>query len=696
MSQVESKVGPRPANSIQSERTAIDFDIDLLNVFLEGSYEEAAIVQELMQQIERDPILKVDSSYYELNKSEHREVTARKIAQLSTYMERDAPDYDKFQKRLGLLTIIDPQLGTRIGIHLGLFLSALKGNGTDEQFQYWAFDTGAVFLKNVYGCFAMTELAHGSNVAGLETTATFDKDANQFIINTPHIGATKWWIGGAAHSSTHAVVYARLIVNNEDHGVKTFVVPLRDADHNLNPGVAIGDIGAKMGRDGIDNGWIQFSSVVIPREYMLTKYTRIDEDGEVIEPPLAQLAYGALLTGRVTMVRESFRTSQRFMTVALRYAVGRRQFAEKNSEDNAELQLIDYPLHQLRLIPWLAFTYALACGSERLTKEHVLTIEILEAASRSEDFTKIGKAIEKLKNIFISSGMLKSACTWFTANLIDEARQSCGGHGYSSYSGFGKAYNDWVVQCTWEGDNNVLAMSVGRALSQALIKAQKGKKIEGDLSFINDYKQFVGKDVILGQYFDLKVLLICYKAVLIRLADYVVQLLPENNNNWDLFGAEKVTMSKLNAIYYLLEAFIDRINKLSDKGNIKPYLVDLAKLFALSNIDKFSGIFLQFNVISSEQLSELSFEIKRLNKHLRTQVIGLTDAFKFSDTFINSALGSYDGDIYNNYFDIVKMQNKEVKAPYSEVLEKMLHRAPLENREYFQKSKEVLNRLGKL
>ena len=68
-----------------------------------------------------------------------------------------------------------------------------------------------------------------------------------FIIDTPHIGATKWWIGGAAHSATHTVCYARLIVKDVDYGVKTFVVPLRDSNHNLLPGVAIGDIGAKMG-----------------------------------------------------------------------------------------------------------------------------------------------------------------------------------------------------------------------------------------------------------------------------------------------------------------------------------------------------------------------------------------------------------------------------------------------------------------
>lgn len=96
------------------------------------------------------------------------------------------------------------------------------------------------------------ELAHGSNVAGLETTATFDTTTDEFIIHTPNIGATKWWIGGAASTATHCAVFAQLIVKGKKHGVKTFIVQLRDIQtFALRPGILIGDIGKKMGRDGI-------------------------------------------------------------------------------------------------------------------------------------------------------------------------------------------------------------------------------------------------------------------------------------------------------------------------------------------------------------------------------------------------------------------------------------------------------------
>jgi acyl-CoA oxidase len=104
-------------------------------------------------------------------------------------------------------------------------------------------------LNGLVGCFAMTELGHGSNVAGIETTATFDPASDSFIIHTPTLTATKWWIGGAAHSATHSSVFARLIVNGKDYGVKPFIVPLRDPQtYKLKPGISIGDIGMKMVR----------------------------------------------------------------------------------------------------------------------------------------------------------------------------------------------------------------------------------------------------------------------------------------------------------------------------------------------------------------------------------------------------------------------------------------------------------------
>jgi acyl-CoA oxidase len=696
-----SAQGPDPSASIRKEREAAKFDPKAMHYFLEGSAERAELNKTMMQEMERDPILAASTKFFDLTAKENRELTAKRIARLAQYLENES--FDHFNKRLSLVGVFDPSLGTRVGVNLGLFISCIRGNGTFEQLNYWAMVKETAYLKGIYGCFGMTELAHGSNVAGLETTATFDIENDEFIINTPHIGATKWWIGGAAHSSTHCSVYARLIVKGVDYGVKTFIVPLRDADHNLNPGITVGDIGAKMGREGIDNGWIQFSNVRIPRFFMLQKFCKVSREGEVVLPPLEQLAYSALLGGRVMMVLDSFRTSARFATIALRYAVGRRQFKSANgSGDGLETQLLNYPLHQRRLLPYLALAYVLSSGALKLEQTIEDTLNGLDSAVEQEDMGAIMKAIDGMKSLFIDSGSLKSTCTWLTAEVIDNCRQSCGGHGYSAYSGFGKAYNDWVVQCTWEGDNSVLALSIGKPIVKHIIAVlESDKVVKGSSSFLSDTKKFLDNKPVLNNKEDLNDLHKLLRAIevcIIRIGVQAVNVLKANNGSFDSIGAESLAISKLKAHHYLLKEFLVRLDSIEDKS-LAPYLTTLGQLYASSIVlEKFAGDFLTHGVLPTSLASyNNSTHIPNLCQKIRPDVIPLTDSFQFTDMMINSSLGQYDGNIYENYFRTVRTQNPEfnTKAPYSAALEAMLNRSSKDTRDRGEKSEATAAILSK-
>ena len=48
---------------------------------------------------------------------------------------------------------------------------------------------------------------------GMETTATLDKQTDEFILHTPTITATKFWPGSLGVSATHAVVFAKMIID---------------------------------------------------------------------------------------------------------------------------------------------------------------------------------------------------------------------------------------------------------------------------------------------------------------------------------------------------------------------------------------------------------------------------------------------------------------------------------------------------
>ena len=101
----------------------------------------------------------------------------------------------------------DLSLAIKFGVQFGLFGGALFNLGTKKHHDKYLRDTGYLDLS---GCFAMTETGHGSNVRGLEVTATYDKDTDEIIIHSPRFESGKEYIGNAMHSKM-AAVFAQLL-----------------------------------------------------------------------------------------------------------------------------------------------------------------------------------------------------------------------------------------------------------------------------------------------------------------------------------------------------------------------------------------------------------------------------------------------------------------------------------------------------
>lgn len=79
------------------------------------------------------------------------------------------------------------------GFCMQMFIPALLSQATSEQQADWL--PKAMGLKLI-GTYAQTELGHGTFVRGLETTATFDPDTDEFVAHSPTLTSTKWWPGG--------------------------------------------------------------------------------------------------------------------------------------------------------------------------------------------------------------------------------------------------------------------------------------------------------------------------------------------------------------------------------------------------------------------------------------------------------------------------------------------------------------------
>ncbi|GAA5893105.1 hypothetical protein JCM5296_003074 [Sporobolomyces johnsonii] len=678
---VQAKI-PTPRETMARERESPAFDLRRMTFAMGGGQRSVELKERFMQDLERDPLFRLND-IHDLTKAQIRE-----SATMVHYVTNER--LDVFTKRMELIGLADPAFWTRYGVHYGLFLGAIRSGATPNQMSYW-MQKGVLGLNGMVGCFGMTELAHGSNVAGLETTATFDEGPDEFVVHTPSVSATKWWIGGAAHSATHCAVFAQLIVKGVCYGTKTFIVPLRNPKtYALLPGIAIGDIGKKMGRDGIDNGWIQFTNVRVPRAYMLMKHTQVTRDGQVSEPPLAQLTYGALLQGRTAMVADAANVSKKALTIALRYAAVRRQF--KVGSNELETQLLDYPIHQRRLLPLLSQAVAMGFTSLRMTSLFESMTEQLESFGPDSDEAETKDVLEKLQETHATSAGLKAFCTWNALDCIERCRASLGGHGYSAYSGLPSMYNDQAVQCTWEGDNTILTLQSGRSLVASYADALRGATLPGGTSYLNSLPAILTascpSDAATLELATLEQAWACVAANVVRKAHEAFEAARKGGVGRDealeQCSQERFVAAKVHTAGYLFRMFHEALVELAKtepaSNGVVSTLNDICRLYGCWAIEENAAHFLKYRFFSPEQMDLISAEVTRLCAELRKSAVLLTDSFNFSDHIINSPLGCYDGDVYEKYFNRVRESNpfEPVHPYFVRIIKPLIEREPLE------------------
>jgi acyl-CoA oxidase len=358
-----------------------------------------------------------------------------------------------------MLAMSDLSLMVKAGVQWGLFGGAVENLGTERHGSY----VKDIITLDLLGCFAMTETGHGSDVQSLETTATYDVETEEFVINSPTPTSRKDYIGGAAETATIAAVFAQLITHQDgepvNHGVHCVLVPIRDADGNDLPGVTTSDCHYKGGLPGVDNGRIMFDNVRVPRVNLLNKYGEVEPDGTYRSPiDNANRRFftmiGTLIRGRVTVGGSAGNAAHVALDIATRYALQRRQFSAPG-DDDSEVLIMDYLVHQRRLFPLIAKSYALQFAqNELVSKCHDLqTSDVVDA--------------EEQRELEARAAGLKAANTWHASRAIQEAREACGGAGYMAENRLIALRADTDVFTTFEGDNHVLTQLVAKELLTA-------------------------------------------------------------------------------------------------------------------------------------------------------------------------------------------------------------------------------------
>ncbi|ETV93365.1 hypothetical protein H310_12628 [Aphanomyces invadans] len=235
-----------------------------------------------------------------------------------------------------------------------MFIPTLENQMDDEQRAYWLPKAKAF---EITGAYAQTELGHGSNVQGIETTAHYDPKTQEFILNSPTLTSRKWWPGGLGKTANHCVLHARLFLDGKDRGVQAFLVPLRDtATHRTLPGITLGDIGPKIGFQSVDNGFCVLDHVRIPRRNMLMRFAKVAPDGSFSKPPMDKLVYFTMVKIRVLVAVVCARSMASAVTIATRFSAARVQGSAGRGQP--ENQVLNYENQQLTLFPLIGLAYA--------------------------------------------------------------------------------------------------------------------------------------------------------------------------------------------------------------------------------------------------------------------------------------------------------------------------------------------------
>lgn len=463
--------------SARAHRQLPRFDVTLMERYLDPSH---SLKEEVYAVFERHPELLMKETEA-LTKEEHREYVRNSLKTLLA--EGNSPltmlvtEPRKYFYLGELIALVDLSLMVKMGVQYSLWGGSVVNLGTERHRREY-FE--AIDRFKLPGCFAMTELRHGSNVAELQTEAVLDTETDEWVIHTPDDGALKWWIGNAAEDGLAATVFARLNVPSadgtgalDDHGVHAFIVPLRTAPGVLAPGVTIHDCGYKVGLNGVDNGSISFNRVRVPRGALLDRFATVDRAGRYsssVSSATKRFAatLGELTGGRVGLTSASVGVLRGALTIAIRYSAQRQQFGPGGAAP--EVAVLDYPSQQQRLLPALATCYALGAAKDVLVDKYVSWKHTRDEALQAD--------------VHALSAGLKAYTTSFTNATLSVCRECCGGHGYAAVNRLGALRSDHDIFQTFEGDNTVLLQQLAGLLLKEYAASFKGSPIAASWSYL--------------------------------------------------------------------------------------------------------------------------------------------------------------------------------------------------------------------
>jgi acyl-CoA oxidase len=372
---------------------------------------------------------------------------------------------------------------------------------------------------------------------------------------------------------------------------------------------------------------------------MLDKFACVNDEGKFTSPISSDnrrffTMLGTLVGGRIGIPRSGVSACKSGLTIAVRYGDQRRQFGP---EGGSEIPILNYRIHQRRLMPLLAKTYALHFSLQHLTERFLKRTE------------------EEMQEIEALAAGLKAYATWHTTTTLQECRECCGGKGYLSENRIDALKNDTDIYTTFEGDNMVLMQLVAKSRLTEFRQEFSNMNVFTILNYVAEQAKTAITEInplivrntdeahLMDTAFQLNAFKYRERNILTSAAKRLKRHIDEGRDSFDAFNVCQHHLVEVAFAYVeriVLEQFQATVEATKDTGCHK-VLKKLCDLYALEQLDKNKGWYLEQGYMEGVKTKAIRKQVNQLCWEIRQDAVPLVNAFNIPDACLSAPIATH-------------------------------------------------------